>query len=102
MMPFSGRIKDTYEWFQQRRRELEHEAESRNGQLRRQDRWELAYYRYPYLLLESDDAIRERFIDVFSNGFDITSEGKIAPTPMMANDARFSALFTELRKTSVP
>lgn len=95
-MHLTGRVKTTYEWFKQCERELGQEAERNNGQLERHMWWRYAYYKYPYLLLETDDAIKERFVDVFSNSLDITSEGKIAPTPMMMNKGRFSAIFTEL------
>ena len=95
-MHFSGKVKATYEWFKQRERELEKEAERNSGQLEMHMWWRYAYYKYPYLLLETDNAIKERFVDVFSNSADITSEGKIDPTPMMMSEGRFSVLFTEL------
>ena len=91
-----GKVKDRYDWFKQRQMELEHQAKCNDGRLRRQDWWTCGYYRDPYLLLETDDTVRERFVDVFSNTVDITHEGKIAPLPMMMNDGRFSVLFAEV------
>lgn len=95
-MSLKGRAKGVYEWFRQREEELQRIAGNRGGKLPKHDWWRVAYYRQPYLLLESDDVIFDRFVDVFSNGLDITSEGKIAPTPMMANEGRMARLFTEL------
>jgi hypothetical protein len=95
-MLFPERAQRTYDWFQKRKREIEQRAKNNNGQLTRQDRWTLEYYRYPYLLLETDDAIKERFVDVFTNGMTIDSGGKVTVTPMMANDGRLSIMFGEL------
>jgi hypothetical protein len=95
-MCLSGRVKNAYEWFKRREGELEHQAKTNNGKLKRHDWWRCHYYKYPYLLLETDDAIGERFVDVFSNCVDITATGQITPTPMMRNEGRFTIIFTEL------
>ena len=95
-MSLRGRVKNTYEWFKHRENELRNSANANGGRLKWHDGWRYEYYKQPYLLLESDDVIIERFNDVLSNGLDITVEGKIAPTPMMANNARFARLFTEI------
>ena len=95
-MSFPGKVKRRYEWFKQRERELEQEAQKNDGQLSRSDCWRYHYYKHPYLLLEKDDVVEERFVDVFSNAVDITVEGKISPAPMMTKEGRFSILFTEL------
>jgi hypothetical protein len=96
MMILTGRAKNAYEWFKQREQELLKSADDNDGKLAAHDWWRVAYYRQPYLLLESNNAIIERFIDVFSNSIDITADGKISPTPMIENDLRLSKLFTEL------
>jgi hypothetical protein len=95
-MSLSERVKGPYDFFKQREKELQRDADNNGGRLERHNLWRLAYYKYPYLLLQSDDAILERFVDVFSNSIDISEEGKIIPTPMIENDARFARLFTEL------
>lgn len=95
-MPLTGRVKSVYEWFKEREGELQLESERNGGKLEMHNLWRLAYYNHPYLLLETDDSIKERFADVFSNGIDISSDGKISFAPMMMNDGRFSRLFTEL------
>jgi hypothetical protein len=47
-------------------------------------------------LLETDDAIKNRFIDVVSNTVDLNRDGKIVPQPLLADDARLAKVFTEL------
>ena len=71
-MSFSEKAKDRYVWFKQREGELEQEAQKNGGRLARLNWWRYSYYKYPYLLLETDDAVEDRFVDVFSNGVDIT------------------------------
>lgn len=95
-MYLKGREKWAYEWYRQRGEELREAASINGGKLPAHEWWRYAYYMHPYLLLESDDAIIERLVDVFGNSLDITAEGKIAPTPMMENEGRLSRIFTEL------
>lgn len=95
-MSLSERAKGPYNWFKQRESELQREAANNGDRLNRHNLWRYAYYKYPYLLLQSDDVIMERFIDVFSNCIDISEEGKIIPTPMIEDNGRFARLFTEL------
>lgn len=85
----------TYQWFKHRERELRSEMEKNGGKLPRHQFWRYQYYTYPYLLLETDEAIRERFVDVLANTVDLSPEG-IVPTPLMQNDGRFGRVFTEL------
>jgi hypothetical protein len=96
MVSLSDRQKFKYDWFKERERQLTAQAESNAGRLRRHEWWRLSYYRHPYLMLETDDGIRNRFIDVFANTVDLSREGKIIPQPMMANEGRFAQVFTEL------
>lgn len=95
-MILSERASTTYQWFKKREEELLKEASQNDGTLVRHDLWRLGYYKTPYLLLQSDEAILERFGDVFLNGIDLSPKGKITPTPMLANDNRFGRLFTEI------
>ncbi len=95
-MPLEGNARRTYEWFRERIREYDAERERCNGKLPMHDWWRYGYYKSPYLILEPDESIIERFSDVFTNSLDISSEGKITPTPMLDNDHRFARLFTEV------
>jgi len=95
-MILSERTADTYKWFKEREQELTNEANQNGGKLALHQLWRLGYYKQPYLLLQSDDAILERFSDVFMNGLDINPKGQIMPMPMLANDNRLGRLFTEI------
>lgn len=95
-MHLNDRQKDTFDWWQQRVIELESKRSQNQGSLARHDWWRLAYYKQPYLLLEDDKDILERFSDLFTNSLDINHEGKIGCSPMMEDDARFARLFTEI------
>ena len=72
------------------------EAERNGNRLPRHQVWRREYYNYPYLILETDEHIIERFSDLMSNIVDISSDCKIVPTPGMENDARFMRFFTEI------
>lgn len=95
-MHLKGRQKSTFDWWQQRAIELESISQKNQGSLPRHDWWRLAYYKQPYLLLEDDQVILDRFSDLFTNSLDISHEGKIGVSPMMEDDARFARLFTEI------
>jgi hypothetical protein len=95
-MHLKGRQKSTFDWWQQRAIELESKKKVNQGALSRHDWWRLAYYKQPYLLLEDDQVILDRFSDLFTNSLDISHEGKIGMSPMMEDDARFARLFTEI------
>jgi hypothetical protein len=82
----SAKQKFAYDWFKERERQLIEESDKNQGKLPRHELWRLAYYKYPYLLLETDDAIRSRFVDLFANTIDLSRESKIIPTPMMQNE----------------
>ena len=69
------------------------EREGNNGKLAKQDWWRYNYYKCPYLLLEDDETIIERYTDFFTNCFDIDCNGKISPLPMVDDDHRFARLF---------
>jgi len=75
---------------------LAQEAERNGNRLPRHQVWRREYYNYPYLILETDEHIIERFSDLMSNIVDISSDCKIVPTPGMENDARFMRFFTEI------
>jgi len=94
-MALEGRVKNTFEWFSERAKELEEKA-AKDGGMRRHEAWRLEYFKYPYLLLETDETILERFADVFTNSLELSVEGKITPTPMMEENARLSKFFTEV------
>lgn len=102
-MPSQGEIvhlndrqKGTFDRWQQRVIELESKRLQNQGSLAKHEWWRLAYYKQPYLLLEDDKVIVERFSDLFTNSLDINHEGKIGISPMMEDDARFARLFTEI------
>lgn len=95
-MVLSDKAATTYDWFKKREKELHHEANQNDGKLALHDLWRLSYYKQPYLLLQSDEVILERFRDVFMNGLDLNHKGQIMPTPMLANDNRLGRLFTEI------
>ena len=95
-MLLSGRVKGPYEWFKQREAELQVQSDDNGGKLELHNLWRLAYYKSPYLLLETDNAIKERFFDVFSNSIDINSNGKIVLSPMKMHNGRLGRLLTEL------
>lgn len=91
-----GRAFEPYQFFKQRERELALEAKKNGNRLPRHQVWRREYYNYPYLILETDEHIVERFCDLMSNIVDISTDCKIVPTPGMENDARFMRLFTEI------
>lgn len=95
-MLLKGDTKRAYNLYLERIREYDNEKSVRGGQLALQDCWKYAYYKSPYLLLEEDETIKERFSDVFTNGFEISEEGKMSFTPMSGNDHQFSKLLTEM------
>lgn len=95
-MLLKGNTKRAYDWFMQRLQELDSEKASKNGMLARHDWWRYSYYKQPYLLLEDNETIIERFTDVFTNSLEISDEGKISVTPMVQDDQRLAQLFTEL------
>jgi len=94
-MSIEGIFKGRYEFFKQKEKELHALASNSDGQLEAENFWRYSYYNYPYLLLETDSAILERFTDIFTNSLDISSEGKISITPMMENEARLDRLLIE-------
>lgn len=91
-----GRAKSAFDWYRLRASELDNEMLENSGKLPKHELWRRQYYEYPYLLLESNEAILERFADIFTNCLDISVEGKITPTPMLENDARLAQYFTEV------
>jgi predicted protein tyrosine phosphatase len=95
-MVLSERAAYAYKWFKQRDQELTEIASQNDGKLALHELWRLAYYKQPYLLLQSDEVILERFRDVFMNGLDLNHKGQIMPTPMLANENRLGRLFTEI------
>lgn len=95
-MVLPDRASDTYKWFKKREQELMYEASQNDGKLALHKLWRLAYYKQPYLLLQPDDVIIERFGDIFTNSIDIDAEGKISITPMVTNNSRLGRLFTEI------
>lgn len=91
-----GRAFGPYQFFKQREKELAQEAKQNGNKLPRHQMWRREYYHYPYLILETDAQIVERFSDLMANIIDISKDCKIVPTPGMQNDARFMRLFTEI------
>jgi len=85
-----------YDWFSQRLSELERGASENGGKLSKDDIWRAKYYVNPYMLLEPDDVILERFNDIFTNCLDLSIEGKIIPTPMIENNERLSKFLTQI------
>ena len=95
-MLLKGNTKRAYDFYTEQLQRLEAEKDKNNGKLAKHDWWRYDYYKFPYLLLEDDDTIIERFTDVFTNCLDISPDGKISSTPMIENDQKFARLFTEL------
>lgn len=95
-MTIEGQAKHAFNWYKQRAVELDNEMHRNDGKLPLHELWRRQYYEYPYLLLESNEIILERFADIFTNCLDISVEGKITPTPMLDNDARLARYFTEV------
>ena len=91
-----GRAFGAYQFFKQREIELVQEAKKNGNKLPRHQVWRREYYNYPYLILETDDKIVERFSDLMTNIVDISRECKIVITPGMQDDARFMRFFTEI------
>lgn len=95
-MTIEGQAKHAFSWYKQRAAELDNEMRRNDGKLPKHELWRRQYYEYPYLLLESNGTILERFADIFTNSLDLSAEGKITPTPMLENDARLARYFTEV------
>jgi hypothetical protein len=91
-----GRAFGPYQFYKHRERELAQEAARNGNKLPAHEAWRRDYYRYPYLILETDENIVERFSDLMVNIVDISRECKIVPTPGMQNDARLMRFFTEI------
>lgn len=91
-----GRAFVPYQFFKQRERELAQEAKKNGDRLPSHQVWRREYYNYPYLILETDENIIERFSDLMSNIVDISTDCKIVLAPGMENDARFMRFFTEI------
>lgn len=71
--------------------------EENGGSLKRQEFWEREYFEAPYLTFASDDYIAERMIDHFHNNVRLTSEGKLSPRSILADESRILIpLFTHL------
>ena len=90
-----GRAYEPYQYFQMRRRELAKQAATNMGKLPYHQWFRHDYYCNPYPILETDEAVSERFTDIFVNTVTLTKAGQLALTPMMENDARFARRFTE-------
>lgn len=95
-MALEGRVKHTFDWFSERVRQLEEKAAENGGRLSKEEVWRGEYYVNPYMILESDDTILDRFSDIFTNCLDLSVDGKISPSPMMKNDARLARFLTEI------
>ena len=85
-----------YDWFSQRLTELEKRASENGGRLSKEEVWRAKYSVNPYMLLEPDDVIIERFNDIFTNCLDLSEDGKIIPSPMMENNERLSKFLTQV------
>ncbi len=59
-----------YNWFQSEAEVLEQRANDGDGKLPQDQAWAHEYFRYPYLLLASDEYVIQRFSDVFNKAFD--------------------------------
>lgn len=91
-----GRSHGPYEFFKARERQLEIESSRNGNRIERHNLWRLEYYRYPYLILEKDEIILERFSDIFSNILDISKDCKIVPVSGKKNDFKLMRYFTEI------
>jgi len=91
-----GRAFGPYQYYKKRENELTEEASKNGNKIPRHEFWRIEYYHYPYLILETDENIVDRFTDLMVNIVDISKECKIVPTPGMQNDARLMKFFTEI------
>lgn len=91
-----GRAYRPYLHFKSRLLELMNQAQNNGGKLPNHQWFRVNYYKNPYLILETDQNIEDRFRDIYINTIDLSPEGKIVPDPMMANNHRLAQLFTEV------
>lgn len=90
-----GKAQGTFEYFKIRAEELRLEAK-RNGFLKKQDIWNLEYFENPYLILETDEKIRERFKDLITNTYNISENCQVVPYAMDQDSGRFWRYFAEI------
>ena len=64
--------------------------------LPRHEIWRLGYRRERYLIHASDDALDQRFKDVFNNLLTLTPKGQIGILPMTTDGERWAKLFPHL------
>lgn len=70
------------DWYDERIAEFEQKNLDEGG-IPRHDCWRYQYYKNPYLLLVSDEELRQRFIDLHSNVVYLTEDGKLAPQSLV-------------------
>ncbi|NOD65694.1 MULTISPECIES: hypothetical protein [unclassified Ruegeria] len=71
---------DVVDWYHRRLKDCD-QAQRENGGLPRHEVWRAQYLQNPYLLLCSDEELRERWIDVFANTTILTEDGMIGMDP---------------------
>lgn len=90
---------DRAAWYDLRAKVLEASASANGGMLPRSAHWELDYLRYPCLIQASDEAVRQRYIDIFENTVSLNEEGLVTPNLAMQGNffiiSRFGHIMIE-------
>lgn len=83
-------------FFEKEKDKLSQKMKNNNGKLSADLLCKYNYYNYPYLLLETDENVIQRFSDILQNTIDISSDGKLAITPMFQHNGRLAQILTEI------
>ena len=95
ILPLNERQRFAYDFFKNQELELKEIGDKAGGFLPWHIGWRYEYFNCPYLLLEEDDTVTARFLDIFTNIVDISKEGKIVLSPMLKNEGRLGRFFTQ-------
>jgi hypothetical protein len=87
---------NAYNWKKSRLDELKQQAKDNGNKIERHNKWRMSYYENPYLILENNDAILDRFSEIISNTMEINADGKIALIAFERGGDMWMSLFTEI------
>lgn len=90
-----GRAFDAYSFYKYREEDILRSFVQGKG-VPKYESWLYEYYKDPYLILESDKVILDRYTDLMSNLADISTDCKIVPDPGMQNDAKLMRMFGDI------
>jgi hypothetical protein len=91
-----GRAYGPYMFFKERLKEIDLKTGGSSAKLSTEDHWRREYYKYPHLILETNENISQRFYDIFLNTIDITKEGRIKPRFITRNSANLTQALIEI------